>query len=141
MSYTGQPKLWVLIADGGRARVVTPEAYHGRFHTVLELGNAAHPDFAGSDRGDRKKPEEAAFAETLAARLNEEARIGAYERLVLVAPGHILHAVRNGLDKQATALLAGTLPKDLTKVPDHELTEHLKDWWMGSNAAPDATFA
>jgi hypothetical protein len=50
---------------------------------------------------------------------------------VLAPPGHILHAVREALSKRTAALVVETLPKDLTKVPDHELTEHLADWWMG----------
>ena len=132
MSFTGQPKLWVLIADGGRARIVMPEAHHGRFHTVLELGGETHPHFPPSERQDGQHKEEHTFAVGLAHRLNQEAAAGAYEKLVLVAPGHILHTVREGLNKQAAALLAGSLSKDLTKVPDHELKDHLAEWWMGS---------
>ena len=106
MSFTGQPKLWVLIADGGRARIVMPEAHHGRFHTVLELGGETHPHFPPSERQDGQHKEEHTFAVGLAHRLNQEAAAGAYEKLVLST--------------------------DLTKVPDHELKDHLAEWWMGS---------
>jgi protein required for attachment to host cells len=135
MSFTSQPTLWVLVADGERARIVTPEAHHGRFRTVLDLGTAEHPHYPPSLRQDPHQLDKQEFAIGLAAHLNAEAEQGLYEKLVLAAPGHILHAVREALSKEADALVVGTLPKDLTKVPDHELTEHLADWWMGLPAA------
>jgi protein required for attachment to host cells len=135
MSFTSQPTLWVLIADGERARIVTPEAHHGRFRTVLDLGSAAHPHYPPSLRQDPHHLDKQQFAAGLAAHLNEEAERGSYEKLVLAAPGHIVHTVREDLSKRAAALVVGTLSKDLTKVPDHELTDHLSDWWMGLPAS------
>jgi protein required for attachment to host cells len=134
MSFTGQPTLWVLIADGERARIVTPEAHHGRFRTVLDLGSAEHPHYPPSLRQDPHHLDKQQFAVGLAAHLNAEAERATYETLVLAAPGHIVHAVREALSKRAAALVVGTLSKDLTKVPDHDLTHHLADWWMGSSA-------
>ncbi len=133
MSYTGQPTLWVLLADGERARIVAPEAHHGRFRTVLDLGTAEHPHYPPNLRQEPHHLDERQFAVRLAAHLNEAEQQGTFERLVLAAPGHILHAVRAALSKPAEARLVGTLPKDLTKVPDHDLTDHLAEWWMGSS--------
>jgi protein required for attachment to host cells len=134
MSHTGQPTLWILIADGERARIVAPEAHHGRFRTVVDLGTSEHPHYPPNLRQEPHQLDRQHFAVTLAANLNDEAAKGSYERLVLVAPGHIVHGVQEALNKQTAALLVGTLPKDLTKVPDHDLTEHLAEWWMGSAA-------
>jgi protein required for attachment to host cells len=135
MSFTSQPTLWVLIADGERARIVTPEAHHGRFRTVLDLGSAEHPHYPPSLRQDPHQLDKQRFAAGLAGHLSAEAERGSYEMLVLAAPGHILHAVRQALSKRSATLVVGTLSKDLTKVPDHELTEHLSDWWMGLPAS------
>lgn len=121
MSYTGQPRLWVLLADGMRARVVTPEAHHGRWITVLDLGSAEHPH----------KLNKRQYLEGIAARLSREADKGSFEKLLLAGTGHALHDIELALSKSATARLTGTLSKDLTKVADHELTHHLADYWMG----------
>jgi protein required for attachment to host cells len=135
MSFTSQPTLWVLIADGERARIVTPEAHRGRFRTILDLGSAEHPHYPPSLRQDPHQLDKQQFAIGLAGHLNAEAETRSYEKLVLAAPGHILHAVREALNKAAAALVVGTLSKDLTNVPDHDLTEHLADWWMGLPAS------
>jgi len=120
-----------LLADGERARIVTPEAHHGRFRTVLDLGTAEHPHYPPALRQDPHQLDKQQFAVRLAAHLNDAAERGAYDKLVLTAPGHILHSVREALGKQAAGRVVGAMPKDFTKVPDHELTEHLAEWWMG----------
>jgi protein required for attachment to host cells len=51
-----------------------------------------------------------------------------YDTLVLVAPAHCLNVIRNHLSHDVAAKLVGTLEKDLTKVPDHELWPHLREW-------------
>jgi protein required for attachment to host cells len=59
-----------------------------------------------------------------------------FDRLVLVAPGHVLHDLRQALDQTASAKIVGSLAKDLTKTPDHDLMSHLAEWWQ---PPPDAT--
>jgi len=49
--------------------------------------------------------------------------------LVLVAPGHAMHDLRDGLSVTVTDKVTGSLVKDLTKTPDHDLTSHLAEWW------------
>jgi protein required for attachment to host cells len=124
-------KLWVLIADGERARIVTPEAHHGRYRTELDLGTSEHPHYPPYVRQDPHHLDRQPFAVRLAAVLSDAAEAGHFEQLVLCGPGSVVHAVHEALSRQAAAMLAGTLSRDLTKVPDHELTDHLAQWWMG----------
>jgi len=136
MSYAKQPTLWVLVADGERARVVTPEAVEGRFVTVLPLGVSEHPHYPPDLRKDPHQIDKVQFATELAHRLNHEADDGSYEQLVLVAPGHILHAVREALSKTAAARLVGAVPKDFAKLNDHDLSAHLTQWWLAPAEVP-----
>ncbi len=130
MTQTKQPVLWVLVADGEHARVVTPEAVEGRFVTALTFGVVEHPTHQPDLHDDPRPAEKLRFGAEVAQRLNREAEQGSFDRLVLVAPGHILHAVREGLNKVTETRVIGTLPKDFCKLNDHDVSAHLKDWWI-----------
>ncbi len=130
MTQTKQPVLWVLVADGEHARMVTPEAVEGRFVTALTFGAAVHPAYPADCRQDPHQLDKLRFGADLANRLNKEAEEGNFDQLVLVAPGHVLHAVREGLSKIAEPRVIGTMPKDFYKLNDHELSAHLKEWWV-----------
>lgn len=67
------------------------------------------------------------FAETLAETINARAANGELDRLCLAAPPRVLVAIRRQLTPQAQTKLAHVLAKDLTKTPDHELRDWLRD--------------
>jgi hypothetical protein len=50
-----------------RARIITPEAHHGRFRTVLDLGSAEHPDYPPSLRQHPHQLNKQQFATGVAA--------------------------------------------------------------------------
>jgi len=130
MSNHEHPRVWVLVADGERARVLAPETVAGRFVTVLPLGIAEHPHYPPALRQEQHHTDKRQFGAEVARSLNYEADRNTFDRLVLVAPGHVLHAVREALDKTAAARVVGTLSKDLTKLNDHDLSSHLAEWWL-----------
>jgi protein required for attachment to host cells len=130
MTHAGQPTLWVLIADGCRARVVVPSARDGEFHTLLRLGVAEHPHYPPALRQEPHRVDKSQFAADLAHRLNQEADHGSYDQLVIVAPGHVVHDVRESLSKPALTRLAGTEMRDLAKLSDHDLSVHIARWWL-----------
>jgi len=151
-----QPLVWVVIADGEHARVVTPTASTGQFATVLSLDSVtAHQrtsdlvsegagrvhESASSTRHGvvaRTDPHDAAklaFLREIAATIDGHASRHAFDRLVLAAPAHALHDLREALGQDATAKLVGTLHKDLVKTPDHDLIPHLAEWWLPPPAA------
>ena len=51
-----------------------------------------------------------------------------FDRLVVVAPPHVLGDLRKALHKKSDALLAGELHKDLTHLDGDALAAHLTDW-------------
>lgn len=145
--------LWVIIADGEHARVVAPAAGQ-HFTTTLALDSASAHKMSrdlGTDRpgrsvesggpgagvtrhaiAPRQDPHKAAkhdFIVEVAEQLNRHAAAGDFDHLVLVAPGHALHDLREALSAPARALVTGTLVKDLTKTPDHDLASHLAEYW------------
>jgi protein required for attachment to host cells len=140
-----QAKIWYVIADGGRARFVERDE-NGAFRTVVsfvasELHERSHD--LGLDRPARTKESasparhaieprrdlhQAAkedFVKLVAEQLDEERGRDQFDRLVLIAPPRVLTELKEKLSKPTAEIVIGDLQKDLTKVPDHDLTEHL----------------
>jgi protein required for attachment to host cells len=140
-----QTKLWYVIADGGRARFIAQDE-HGAFRTVLsfvaaelhqrssDLGRdrpSRVMESAGPGRSavePRRDLHEAAkedFLAIVAEKIESEHGDGQFDSLVLVAPPKVLTELKQKLSKPMAELVVSDLQKDLTKVPDHDLTEHL----------------
>jgi protein required for attachment to host cells len=141
-------RTWILIADGARARILENDG-PGRGLQPVQGG-----DFRGehaptrdivSDRPGREFQSMGAarsaieshsdphrelkrrFAERLADVLSRGLEQKAYERLVVVAAPVTLGDLRAALPGGVQAKVVGELAKDLTKVPDAQVAEHLKD--------------
>jgi protein required for attachment to host cells len=138
-------KIWYVIADGGRARFVMRDE-KGAYRTVLsfvaselhersrDLGldrparvkESATPErHAIEPRRDLKEAAKEEFVKLVAGQLDAEHERGQFDQLVLVAPPGVLTELKNNLSKPIARLVADNLQKDLTKVPDHDLTDHL----------------
>jgi len=138
-------KLWYVIADGGRARFVERDET-GAFRTVAsfvstelherssDLGRdrpARVKESAGPTRHavePRRDLHEAAkedFVRLVADELDIGHKRGQFDQLVLVAPPGVLTELKQALSKPMALLVVNDLQKDLTKVPDHDLTGHL----------------
>jgi protein required for attachment to host cells len=138
-------KLWYAIADGGRARFVERDE-NGFFHTIAsmvstelhdrssDLGrdrpgrvmeSAAPGRSAVEPRQDLKQQAKQDFIKLVADELAVEHGRGAFDQLMLVAPPGVLTELKQRLAKPIADLVVRDLQKDLTKVPDHDLTEHL----------------
>ncbi len=123
---------WYVIADGGKARIVADHA--GEMRTVQHFDRSGHGDTATdasagtsqlkAPKSDPHETSKAQFAKLVAHRLNEAVRTGKVDEIVLAAPAHVLHDIREELDHAATAKLGKSLSKDLTNTPDHELASH-----------------
>lgn len=150
-----QADLLIVIADGEHARFLQA-AETGALHTVTALDSAlAHKRSSdiGSDhpgasfhsnasvrhvlppRHDPHDLAEVDFAHLVASEIDAACARGSFNRLVLVAPTRTLGAIREKLGAAATAAIAGTLAKDLLKIPDHALREHLQPWLEPPGAA------
>jgi protein required for attachment to host cells len=139
------PRIWYVVADGGRARFVERDE-RGDFRTVAsfvstelharssDLGldrparvkeSATPTRHAIEPRRDLKEAAKEDFVKLVADELGVGHERGQFDRLVLVAPPGVLTELKNNLSKPIAELVVGDLQKDLTKVPDHDLTEHL----------------
>ena len=120
---------WYVVADGGKARILTLD--DGKMRTLSSFDNSGHGDTdvdpsAGTSqlKAPRSDPHDQAkghFAKQVAAKLNEAVRTGMIDEIALAAPAHVLHDIREALDKAATSKLGKTLSKDFANTPDSEL--------------------
>jgi protein required for attachment to host cells len=138
-------RIWYVIADGGRARFVERDE-RGAYRTVLSFVAAdmhKRTRDLGLDRPARVKESansarhaveprrdlHEAAKEDFIALVAQEIEAGhgrdQFDSLVLVAPPGVLTELKTNLGKPLATLVVGDLQKDLTKVPDHDLTEHL----------------
>ena len=69
---------------------------------------------------------QAAFAKEAFAHLKARLHEGAFETFVLVAPTRMMGLLLEQIDPELEAALIAKLSKNLTKVPDHKLRDHLQ---------------
>ena len=127
-------KTWYVVADGGKARILT--RHEGEMRTLHHFDSSGHGDTdedssAGTSqlkapKADPHDQAKARFARQVAGRLNEAVRTGKVDDIVLAASPQVLHEIREELDKAASAKLGKAVSKDLTNIPDHELASHFE---------------
>ncbi len=140
--------IWIVVADGAKARVLSRQGRHGplepasdmcfaeaearlptrdvgadRPGRVQESANAAR--HAMEPRVDWHRFAKERFAIGIANALEAAAQRKLYEELILVAPPRALGDLRRALGRHAKARVAGEVAKDLTNLTDHELRAHL----------------
>jgi protein required for attachment to host cells len=157
MATPKNPVVWVVVADGEHARVVIPTAVEGQFGTSIAFDSTTahmrsrdlgtdHPGrvhestsasrSAVSPRHDPHELAKTKFVVEVARLLNEHSAQKEFDQLVLVAPSHALHDLRAGLNTTTAAKVVGSVAKDFVKMPDHELSPHLKTWWLAPASSP-----
>jgi protein required for attachment to host cells len=140
-----KPRVYYVIADGGRARFVERDE-EGAFRTVAsfvssELHKSAHElgrdrparvqesatpyRHAVEPRQDLHEAAKADFIRTIAAELGALLKQGQFDQLVLVSPPGVIGELKGALSEATAKSVVNELHKDLTKVPDHDLTGHL----------------
>ncbi len=138
---------WILIADGGRARVFKANTGLTKIEPALaeELIadrrrsrdiNADKPgrtkDRAGQAHHAYEPPtdphenEEIVFAREVARLLDEERKKLAFDELAVIAPPKALGRLREAMPRELRKMVTREVDKDLTKLPLHELPEKLK---------------
>jgi protein required for attachment to host cells len=142
------PRVWVVVADGSRARILSPAGMPASYTTVRELvaaearqsshelggsapgraqESAASVRHAIEPRVDLHEQAKERFAQEVAAMLNEAGAQGEFDSLVLVAQPRIAAPLRKALSAPVRHKISTEVAKDLTKTPNHELAQHLAD--------------
>jgi protein required for attachment to host cells len=135
---------WVLIADGGRARILQstgagrplepvagmrfthklPPAHDlvsdRQTRSFESVGHARHPVSAGLDPHRKEKEK---FAVELAAILEQQVKV--FNRLIVVASAKAMGELRDALSESVRKKVEKEVVKDLTKTPDSEIASHL----------------
>lgn len=144
------PKTWILIADGGHARVLETLGIGNPLiaadgwpihkdlppnrdiesdrpaRTQESVGAARHAVPAGDPHRELKR----SFAHDIADRLEASLAANAFGRLIVVAPPTTLGDLRQALSNAVAATVAAEVAKDLVKVPNPEVRSHLTDLTM-----------
>ncbi len=139
----------VVIADGEHARFVVPGKIAGAFRTMAsvtspnahqrtsdlvsdglgrsyESGSPTH--HAVAPHNDPHELAKLRFIRSIAERTNVMVTEGKADGVLLVAPAYALAELKDKLTTTAAARVVGVVQHDLVKVPDHDLSEHLKEW-------------
>lgn len=138
------PRIWVMVADRRTARIfskrgddisltaeITPEIRKESKIADKNIGRVA-----SSGRGavrhkyephmNESHKEELAFVHKIAAFFDTEAGKDSFDRLVLVAPPHVLGELRKTVSQQVYARIIAEVNKDLTKMNDTKLRHELE---------------
>jgi protein required for attachment to host cells len=135
---------WIIVADGSRARILTPREEGSGFDIVSETTSAethvpsreiwadrpGHVQESGSSarhsiepRHDPHEERKAAFIRQLATQVNAAAE--RFDSLVLFAPPRSMAELRERLEEGVRRKITAAAAKDLTKLPLSELPGHL----------------
>ena len=77
-------------------------------------------------RTDPHKEAERKFSLELAQMLDKELASNKFEKLIVVAPPVMLGDLRKALSKRVGSAVVAEIAKDLTKIPEKEIVEHLE---------------
>jgi len=139
-------RIWALIADGARARVVENNGHHNAWANidgmVYSSDHSATHDlvtdsqgrtFGAQDPGrsalephsDPHRALKTRFAHHLAAILAQCLERKQFDHLIIAAPPAMLGELRQFISGKVRAKIVAEFAHDLTKVPMHQLTDHL----------------
>ena len=140
-------KLWIVVADEARARILQWQEETHALEPVDELTDAAAHAHEADLRRDAKggyygkgeqlmahttdprtehlEHETELFARRVAQRLAEEQQAGHFERLRIAAAPRFLGRLRQAMTPQVSERIEGELDKDLVNLPPRELADHL----------------
>jgi protein required for attachment to host cells len=139
----------ILVADTTRARVFTADTPKGALVEMFDLVNPEArlherdltSDLSGRAQSsatgmsssygieEKHKPEAVRrFARQIAERLEQDRGLGEFDKLYIVAERAFLGDLRRVLDDNTTAVLAGTVNKNLTRNPLPDIRSALPDF-------------
>jgi protein required for attachment to host cells len=130
MNAATQPTVWIVIADGAHAAVLTPDKVAGRFQEVEAMTAPPYPHAHHSHAAVHSldAAAKAHFARDVAKWLDDQAT--AFDQLVIVAPGHTINDLRAALGHVAAGKVTETETKNILNLGIADRDAHLARWWM-----------
>lgn len=120
---------WIVLADGSRGRILVQERLGAplkRAYDEEDLADdrtlAPAPGHAADNDDDKA---EHAFCQFVADLINRAAKARRFQRLILVAPPHMLGGLRKSLIPQARALVSAELAKNWLRQTDADVARGL----------------
>lgn len=124
---------WVVVADGGKARMLRNVGGEGMALSLKQDLVLDAQDMEAEGPSGHQPPEttgsyidEATFAKQLAHRLNAAALKNEFSHLILVADPQTLGQIRPQLHQEATRRMVGELAKTFTNAPLDDIERALK---------------
>jgi protein required for attachment to host cells len=124
---------WVLVADGGRARVFQTQ---GIALDLQEIEDLVSTEGTGTgltdkeaevlDRNERKEKLEAKFSKRVAEYLEQGRSQQKYHRLIIAAEPKFLGMVRGDLSEEVRRLIFEEVSEDLTELGVDEIQNRLR---------------
>jgi protein required for attachment to host cells len=140
-----QKKTWVLVADGARARIfvkkykkvdhVMGQDFVGENLRESELGTekpgrgyeSSNPTrHAYQPRTDWHQFQKQLFAKELCDIIEKADENSEFDELIIISPPKTLGDIRGHLGKQTLSKITAEIPKDITKLSEHELASFLE---------------
>jgi len=129
------PRFWIIVADREKAHIYRKtstgmeriaDARLGHDHSHHETAGSRGASHHGYDeRSEKTHHSDGAFIQKLMAWLDLASKENVFDRLVLVASPHTLGDIRAALSKDVRCRIAAEVDKDLIKMPEKEIEEHL----------------
>ncbi len=129
------PRLWIVVADREKAQIYRKtakgveriaDAKNGHAKSHLEVAGSAGTVPHGYDvRSEKRHHSDSAFIQKLTEWLDRASKEKVFDRLVLVASPHTLGDIRALLSKNVHDHIAVEVDKDLIKLSDKEIEDHL----------------
>ncbi|WP_304164676.1 host attachment protein [Phenylobacterium aquaticum] len=128
-----QDHTWIVVADGGGARVFEERERHGDLHELADWRethggedvSTAHRHAQHATTNSPKAAAEAGFLEDLATHIDVAAGKKAFDKLVIVAPAKALGVLRAALKTEAHERIELTDSHDRTHEDARSLKAHL----------------
>lgn len=141
-------RTWILVADGGRARILETTAKRQGVHLISGSGSRrdAQPDremgrpspehlygsagltrFGGGSRSVSNTALEALFASQLATMLADHSAKQAFDRLVIIAPAAMLGNLRKMIKPEVRDKVVAEIDEDPAEIPNSEIASRIEN--------------
>jgi len=140
-------RTWILVADGGRARILETTAKHQELHLISGsqsrpgrardhepdkdasdhcYGSAGLARFGAGSQSVSNKALEALFASQLATMLAVHSAKDAFDRLIIIAPATMLGNLRKMIRPEVRNKVVAEIDEDPTDIPNNEIASRIE---------------